>query len=56
MDLALTCIHETGVRFQAVIEDNNIKGIISFKDLTVYYKNNFITKKYRRITPPYKYE
>jgi hypothetical protein len=43
MDLALTCIHDTGVQYQAVKEDNNIKGIISFKDLTVYYKNNFIT-------------
>jgi len=43
MDLALTYIHKTIVLYQAVKEDNNIKRIISFKDLTVYYKNKFIT-------------
>jgi hypothetical protein len=47
MDLALTCMHENGVRYQAVKEDTNIKGIILFKDLTLYYKNKFITSKYR---------
>ena len=43
MDLALTCMHKSGLRYQAVKEDNNIKGIISFKDLTVNYTNKFIT-------------
>jgi CBS domain-containing protein len=45
MDLALTCMHENDARYLAVTEDNKIKGIISLKDLTVYYKNKFITSQ-----------
>lgn len=43
MDSALTCMHENDSRYLAVTEVNKIKGIISLKDLTVYYKNKFLT-------------
>jgi signal-transduction protein with cAMP-binding, CBS, and nucleotidyltransferase domain len=45
MDYALTCMHENDARYLAVTVDNKIKGIISLKDLTVYYKNKFITSQ-----------
>ena len=45
MDSALTCMHENDARYLAVTEDNKIKGIISLKDLTVYYKNKYITSQ-----------
>jgi CBS domain-containing protein len=43
MDSALSSMHENDARYLAVIEDNKITGIISLKDLTIYYKNKFIT-------------
>ncbi len=45
MDSALTCMHEKDARYLAVTVDSKIKGIISLKDLTVYYKNKFITSQ-----------
>jgi len=42
MDSALTCMHENDARYLAITEDNKIKGIISLKDLTIYYKNKFV--------------
>jgi len=43
MDSALSCMHENNVRYLAVTENKKIKGIISLRDMTVYYKNKFIT-------------
>ena len=45
MDSALSCMHKNDVRYLAVTESNKIKGIISLKDLTIYYKNKFITSQ-----------
>ena len=45
MDFALTYMLENDVRYLAVTEDDKIIGIISLKDLTVYYKNKFITSQ-----------
>lgn len=45
MDYALTCMHENDVRYLAVTVDDKIKGIISIKDLTVYYKNKYINSQ-----------
>ncbi len=45
MDFALTCMHENDARYLAVTVDNKIKGIISLKDLTIYYKTKFITSQ-----------
>ena len=42
MDNALTTMHENDARYLAVTKSNKVKGIISLKDLTVYYKNKFI--------------
>ena len=42
MDNALSCMHENDARYLAVTVENKIKGIISLKDLTVYYKNKYI--------------
>lgn len=43
MDSALSCMHQNDVRYLAVTEDNKIKGIISLKDLTIYFKHKFVT-------------
>jgi CBS domain-containing protein len=43
MDSALSCMHQNDAHYLAVTEDNKIKGIISLKDLTVYYKHKFVT-------------
>jgi CBS domain-containing protein len=43
MDSALSCMHQNDARYLAVTENDKIKGIISLKDLTVYYKNKFVT-------------
>ena len=45
MDSALSCMHKNDVRYLAVTVDNKIKGIISLKDLTIYYKNKFVTSQ-----------
>ncbi|MBT3923731.1 MAG: CBS domain-containing protein [Nitrospina sp.] len=45
MDSALSCMHKNDVRYLAVTESNKIKGIISLKDLTIYYKNKFVTSQ-----------
>lgn len=45
MDSALSCMHENDVKYLAVTEENKIKGIISLKDLTIYYKNKFIVSQ-----------
>jgi len=45
MDSALSCMHENDAKYLAVTEGNKIKGIISLKDLTIYYKNKFITSQ-----------
>lgn len=45
MDSALSCMHENDARYLAVKEGNKIKGIISLKDLTIYYKNKFIASQ-----------
>lgn len=43
MDSALSCMHENDERYLAVTKDNKTIGIISLKDLTVYYKSKFVT-------------
>ncbi len=43
MDTALTSMHDNNARYLGVTEANKIIGIISLKDLTVYYKNKFIS-------------
>jgi CBS domain-containing protein len=45
MDSALSCMHENDAKYLAVTEGNKIKGIISLKDLTIYYKNKFIASQ-----------
>jgi CBS domain-containing protein len=42
MDSALSCMHKNDVRYLAVTVDNKIKGIISLKDLTIYFKQKFV--------------
>ena len=43
MDSALSCMHQNDARYLAVTEDNKIIGVISRKDLTIYYKHKFVT-------------
>ena len=43
MDSALSCMHQNVARYLAVTEDNKIIGVISRKDLTIYYKHKFVT-------------
>jgi CBS domain-containing protein len=43
MDSALNCMHQNDVRYLVVTEDNKTKGIISLKDLTIYFKHKFVT-------------
>ena len=42
MDEALALMHEKDVRYIAITSESNVKGIISLKDLTVYYKQKYI--------------
>ncbi len=42
MDSALSCMHQNDARYLAVTEDHKIKGIISLKDLTIYFKHKFV--------------
>ncbi|MGK0180081.1 MAG: CBS domain-containing protein [Nitrospinales bacterium] len=42
MDEALALMHENDVRYIAITSKSNVKGIISLKDLTVYYKQKYI--------------
>ena len=43
MDSAFSCMHQNDARYLAVTEDNKIIGVISRKDLTIYYKHKFVT-------------
>lgn len=43
MESALSCMHENDVRYLAITKDNKVVGILSLRDLAVYYKNKFIT-------------
>jgi len=43
MDSALSSMHQNDARYLAVTENNKIIGVISLKDLTVYYKHKFVT-------------
>jgi CBS domain-containing protein len=43
MDSALSCMHQNDAHYLVVTEDNKIKGIISLKDLTIYFKHKFVT-------------
>ena len=43
MDEALALMHEKDVRYIAVTSKSNVKGIISLKDLSDYYKQKYIT-------------
>jgi CBS domain-containing protein len=42
MDEALALMHENDVKYIAITRKSNVKGIISLKDLTVYYKQKYI--------------
>ena len=43
MDIALSCMHQNNARYLAVTENGKIIGIISLKDLTIYYKHKYVT-------------
>jgi len=43
MDSAFSCMHQNDARYLAVTEDNKIIGVISRKDITIYYKHKFVT-------------
>ena len=44
MDSALSCMHQNDARYLAVTDSNNkITGLISLKDLTIYYKHKYVT-------------
>jgi len=43
MDEALNLMQKNNVRYIAVTRKSNVRGIISLKDLTVYYKQKYIT-------------
>ena len=45
MDSAFSCMHQNDARYLAVTEDNKIIGVISRKDLTIYYKHKFVTEQ-----------
>ena len=45
MDSAFSCMHQNDGRYLAVTEDNKIIGVISRKDLTIYYKHKFVTEQ-----------
>ena len=45
MDSAFSCMHLNDARYLAVTEDNKIIGVISRKDLTIYYKHKFVTEQ-----------
>ena len=42
MDEALALMHENDVKYIAITSKSNVKGIISLKDLTIYYKQKYI--------------
>jgi CBS domain-containing protein len=42
MDEALALMHKNDVRYIAITSKSKVKGIISLKDLTVYYKQKYI--------------
>jgi CBS domain-containing protein len=43
MDSALSCMHQNDAHYLAVTENDKIKGIISLKDLTIYFKHKYVT-------------
>ncbi|MBT5029453.1 MAG: CBS domain-containing protein [Nitrospinaceae bacterium] len=43
MDSALNCMHRNDVRYLVTTKDAVIKGIISLKDLTIYFKRKFVS-------------
>jgi CBS domain-containing protein len=45
MDSALSCMHKNDVRYLAVTVNNKIEGVISLKDLTIFYKKKFVTSQ-----------
>ena len=45
MDSAFSYMHQNDARYLAVTEDNKIIGVISRKDLTIYYKHKFVTEQ-----------